>query len=196
LLLTVVAAALIVGAVAPLIATRATVAATAGLVGEAGKQLVDRLSNTMADWVCSTRPPSLRFVSEPPGLKPMYLPPSNPWVWMLAKLSSGIWLYCLSIRNVTTALNDLGSKRIPLTSPTRTPAIVTGEPTFRSPMLSNSAVTWYPDFEPPSYTPLLGNWVVRKNSAAKPSRTNIPVPISSVRLARMAIGSLFGSIGK
>jgi hypothetical protein len=30
---------------------------------------------------------------------------------------------------------------------------------------------------------------VRKNSAANPSATNIPVPISNVVLARMAIGS-------
>jgi hypothetical protein len=54
-------------------------------------------------------------------------------------------------------------------------------------MLSNSAVMWYPDFEPASLSPVEGSCVVRKNSAANPSATNIPVPISNVRLARMAL---------
>src|SRR5262249_42623324 len=70
--------------------------------------------------------------------------------------------------------------------PTFTPAIETGEPVLRSPILSNSAVTWYPALAPPSFSPLAGSWVVRNTSAAKPSSTNSPVPISSVRFERMS----------
>jgi hypothetical protein len=79
--------------------------------------------------------------SDPPGPMPMYLPPSNPAVWMLASLSSGISAYCFSIRRVTFALNVLGSNLMDSTRPMRTPAMVTGDPSFRSPMLSKAATT-------------------------------------------------------
>src|SRR6516164_4409061 len=76
-----------------------------------------------------------------------------------------------------------------VTSPSRTPDMVTGDPTLRSPMLSNSAFTRNPALALPSFRPLAGSCVVRNSSAAKPSNTNNPVPISSVRLARMVRSS-------
>src|SRR5687767_77097 len=74
---------------------------------------------------------------------------------------------------------------MPSTSPIRTPAMVTGDPAFRSPTLSNSAVRRYPAVVPPSLSPFAGSCVVRKNNAANPSSTNRPVPISRVRVGRM-----------
>src|SRR5215469_299813 len=73
-----------------------------------------------------------------------------------------------------------------VTWPTLTPDMVTGEPTLRSPTLSNCAVTRNPALAPrPNLRPLEGSCVVRNSSAAKPSSTNSPVPISRVRLARI-----------
>jgi hypothetical protein len=74
------------------------------LLAKLAKNLFTRLSSTMADCVNGIVLPSFKNMSEPPGLIPMYLPPSRPWVWMLASLSSGIWLNCGSIRSVTAAL--------------------------------------------------------------------------------------------
>src|SRR5579883_577999 len=88
------------------------------------------------------------------------------------------------------------SRPIAVTSPILTPAILTGAPTLRSPMLSNSAVTSYPGVLPkPSLSPLEGSWVVRKTSAARPRITKSPVPISRERVARMAVAILLQESG-
>ena len=60
---------------------------------------------------------------------------------MLASLSVGIWLNLLFIRIVTRALYSRLSKSIFTTRPISTPAMDTGEPTRKSPILSNFAVT-------------------------------------------------------
>src|SRR5690606_24512182 len=67
------------------------------------KSRFTRFSSTSADWVNSMRSPSVRYVSEPPGPMPTYLPPSNPCVWMLASLSSGMRSKRGSMRMWTTA---------------------------------------------------------------------------------------------
>src|SRR6185437_3993950 len=88
------------------------------------------------------------------------------------------------------------SRPIAVTSPILTPAILTGVPTLRSPMLSNSAVTSYPGVgRKLSLSPLDGSWVVRKMSAARPRITKRPVPISSERVARMVVAILLQKSG-
>ena len=54
-------------------------------------------------------------------------------------------------------------------------------------MLSNLAVTVYPPSLPPSLSDVPGSCVVRNASAAKPSRTNRPVPISREREFFMSV---------
>ena len=60
---------------------------------------------------------------------------------MLASLSLGISLYFELSCIDTTALYCLVSSSMCVTRPTSTPAMDTGAPTLRSPMLSNLAVT-------------------------------------------------------
>src|SRR3984957_19843660 len=60
----------------------------------------------------------------------------------------------------------------------------TGAPTLRSPILSNLAVI-SEGGGPNQDKPRLVVWVVRKNSAAKPSNTNEPVPRFNVRDLRI-----------
>src|ERR1700729_2007390 len=88
------------------------------------------------------------------------------------------------MRSDPTALYSLESKSIFATRPISTPDIDTGAPTLRSPILSNLAVTSYCG-GPNHDKPRLVVWVVRKNSAAKPSNTNEPVPRFNVRDLRI-----------
>ncbi|CSD11320.1 Uncharacterised protein [Vibrio cholerae] len=89
------------------------------------------------------RSPSFSMASSSntnPGTKLKYCSPIKPDVRICKLEFSGNWLNWLSIAKVTVGNRFFGFSAIDSTRPTTTPPTLTGERTFKLPILSNSAV--------------------------------------------------------